>query len=103
MVCRGRVLGKGRLGAVTGFGGGGIGALDEKRRRLLTPETPIRKAFPDNPSAVVKRSKRTYTVPEAWRGLAPPGHTEVTFESVYAESYALGGHLPGYGHCVQPV
>ena len=34
MVCRGRVLGKGRLGAVTGFGGGGIGALDEKRRRF---------------------------------------------------------------------
>ena len=34
MVCRGRVLGKGRLGAVTGFGGGGIGALDEERRRF---------------------------------------------------------------------
>ena len=71
---------------------------------LMTPETPHKESFfLNNPSAVVKRSKRTYTVPEAWRGLALPGHTEVTFESVYAESHALGGHLPGYGHCVQPV
>ena len=29
-------------------------------------------------------------MPEAWQGLALPGHTEVTFESVYAESHALG-------------